>query len=195
MSHQDWFGAVSVALAATGYTSYIVGILKKRTKPHLFSWGVWAIIMTIVFVAQFIKGAGAGAWVTGFSAAACLTIAALAIQHGEKNITTSDWLAFFGAITIIPVWYLTRDPLWAVLLATVIDAMAYYPTFRKSYGKPYEENTLTYSIDVIKWVVAFFALGNYSATTLIYPMFCLSANTLLVVMILWRRSKMLTPVS
>ena len=193
MSHQDWFGAVSVALAATGYTSYITGILKKRTKPHLFSWGVWAIIMTIVFIAQCIKGAGAGAWVTGFSAGACVLIAALAVKHGEKNITPSDWLAFVGAITIIPVWYLTHDALWAVLLATAIDALAYYPTFRKSYGKPYEENTLTYTFDVIKWIVAFFALGDYSATTLIYPMFCLSANILLVVMILWRRSKIPAP--
>jgi hypothetical protein len=143
--------------------------------------------MGIVFLAQLSKGAGAGAWVTGFSAAACVLIAGLFVTRGEKNITKSDWLAFVGAIITIPVWYFTHDPLWAVILATAIDAMAYYPTFRKSYFKPYEENFFTYSMDTFKWIVALFALGNYSATTMLYPLFLLLANSALVSMILWRR--------
>lgn len=178
-----------MAISTIGYGIYIRSTLKKQTKPHLFSWAVWTVLMFIVFFAQLSKGGGAGAWVTGFSAAACLIIAGLAVTYGERNITKSDWFAFVGAIIIIPVWYFTQDPLWAVILATAVDAMAYYPTFRKSYLKPYEENFMTYSIDISKWIVALFALGHYSATTMLYPVFLLLANSALVSMILWQRSR------
>jgi hypothetical protein len=187
MTHQDFLGFFSVACASVGYGSYIRSILQKKTKPHLFSWGVWSLLMAIVFFAQVSKGAGAGAWVMGFSACCCLLITLMAIKNGEKNITKSDWLALAGALITIPVWYMTHDPLWAVLLATVIDGLAYYPTFRKSYGKPYEENVLTYSVDIFKWIVAFFALSDFSATTLIYPVFIFTSNCALVAMIMWRR--------
>lgn len=187
MTYQDFLGYFSVAFAAVGYGSYIASILKKKTKPHLFSWGVWSLLMAIVFLAQVSKGAGAGAWVMGFSAAACLAIAVMAVKNGEKNITRSDWLALVGALITIPVWYATHDPFWAVVLATVIDGLAYYPTFRKSYGKPYEENVLTYTVDIFKWIVAFFALSDFSATTLIYPVFIFTSNCALVAMIMWRR--------
>jgi len=186
--NQNMIGLFSVLCAAIGYGSYIRSVLRNRTKPHLFSWGVWTLLMGIVFFAQMEKGAGAGGWVTGFSAAACLVIAILSITRGEKHITRSDWLALVGALITIPVWRITHDPLWAVILATAIDAMAYYPTFRKSYAKPYEENVPTYTIDTFKWIVALFALGSYSTTTMLYPLFLLGANSCLVGMILWRRS-------
>jgi hypothetical protein len=189
LAYRDILGLVSVALAAVGYGSYITTLLRRQTKPHLFSWSIWAVMMILVFYIQLMKGAGAGAWVTGFSGAACLVIALLSLKHGEKNFTLSDKISFAGALLIMPIWHLTHDPLWAVLLATAIDALAYYPTFRKSWGKPFEENFLTYSLDVVKWVIAFFAFNDMSATTLIYPLFCFSANTALVLMILARRAQ------
>lgn len=192
MVDKQTLGFISVALSAIGYGSYIRSIIQKRTKPHLFSWAVWAVLMVIVFLAQVSKGAAAGAWVTGFSAAACVVIAIFSVPFGEKHITRGDWLAFIGALITIPVWYFTNDPLWAVIIATLIDALAYYPTFRKSYAKPYEENAFTYTMDFLKWIFALFALGNYSLVTLFYPVFLLAANSSLVAMIIWRRRHMRT---
>jgi hypothetical protein len=82
---------------------------------------------------------------------------------------------------------MTKDPLAAVIMATVIDALAYYPTFRKSWFKPFEENFLLYVTDVSKWIVAFFALTDYSFTTMLYPSFCFAANIVLAAMIVGRR--------
>lgn len=189
MTYQDYFGAFSLVCAAAQYGSYIRTILQNKTKPHFFSWAIWAAVIAIIFVAQVSKGGGSGTWVTGFSAMGCLTIAVFALKKGEKNITRSDWVAFIGALMIIPVWRITEDALWAVILGTTIDAMAYYPTYRKTWHRPYEENPVTYAIDVCKWSVALIALQNHSATSIIYPLFCVCANSSMVAMILWRRSK------
>ncbi|HEU0117584.1 MAG TPA: hypothetical protein VFR09_03025 [Alphaproteobacteria bacterium] len=189
MSEKEYLGLLSIFLSLIGYGVYIRSIIRKVTKPHAFSWIIWSVLMGIVFFAQMSRGGGAGAWVTGASALMCCIISAGAIVRGEKNITRGDWLAFVGAALAIPVWYVTHDPLWAVVLSTCIDAMAYYPTFRKSWHKPFEENFVTYSMDTVKWTVALFALESYSPTTLIYPLFLMMANIALVSMILLRRGQ------
>jgi hypothetical protein len=190
MPSKEILGLVSIAVSIAGYSNYFWSILKKRTRPHIFSWLVWSILMGIVFFAQLTGKGGAGAWVTGASAVMCFVITLAAIKHGEKSITRSDWLAFAGALVAIPIWHVTHDPLAAVILATVIDGLAYYPTFRKSYLRPFEENFQTYCLDILKWLVAFGAMENYSAVTLIYPLFLVTSNALLVAMILIRRRRM-----
>jgi len=84
---KELFGYLSVVFASVGYSTYIWSIVKGTTKPHAFSWGVWSILMAIIFFAQLSKGAAAGAWVTGYSAAICVVITVFAILRGEKNIT------------------------------------------------------------------------------------------------------------
>jgi hypothetical protein len=187
MPNKELLGFLSLILCFAGYWTYIASVLKGRTKPHLFTWVIWAIIMSIVFVAQSIQGAGPGSWVLGLSALGCLMIAVLAAKYGEKRITRSDWVLFVAALMTIPMWLFTHNPLGSVLLATFIDGCAYYPTFRKAWGKPQEESFFIYAIDVPKWIIAFFALTDYSFVTLFYPVFVFVINTLLAIMIVYRR--------
>jgi hypothetical protein len=101
--------------------------------------------------------------------------------------TKTDWLALLSGLSIIPLWYVTKNALWAVVLATLIDAFAYYPTFRKAWIKPYEEDFFLYASDDIKWIFALLAMSDHSTTTLLYPFFCMLANSSVAVMIVWRR--------
>jgi hypothetical protein len=187
MLSKEFIGTVSTLLTLVGYLPYILSTVKGRTKPHVFSWIIWGTIATIVFFAQTSDDAGPGAWAMGFSAAGCFIIAALAVRFGEKKITRSDWLSFVGALMAIPIWCLTRNPLWAVLLVTAIDACGYYPTFRKSWHHPREENVIVYIVDSMKFVLALLALEHYSTVTVLSPLFIALVEAALTVMILWRR--------
>ena len=129
---KQWLGYVSLLCGVMGYGTYLWSILSHRTRPHAFSWVVWGTVTAVVFYAQVIKGAGAGAWATGFSSGICFIVTGFAFYRGEKKITLTDWLAFSGALLAIPVGYLTQDPLWSVILVTLIDQLGFYPTFRKS---------------------------------------------------------------
>ena len=190
MTGKTIFGLVSVALAATGYTSYAVTVLRGRTRPHLFSWWIWGLVMAVAAAVQVTNGAGAGAWVTVFSAAACLAIALLLLRHGDRNIAATDWAALAAALTIIPAWAATNNPLLAVVMASAIEWLGYYPTMRKSWLRPHEETSITYSLDLAKWLMSLWALTTWSAVTLIYPLALLAANALLVTIILGRRARL-----
>jgi hypothetical protein len=187
MTNQDIFGLIAVGISTASCVNYIVSILRGRTKPHAFTWVIWGLIQAIVFVAQWRQGAGAGAWTTGSSTLFCFSIFVLSLFKGEKSITRSDWVAFLCGLAIIPFWRLTHNALLAVLLAIVIDAFAYYPTVRKSWIRPHQENIFMYASDDVRWVFAFLAMSDTSAITLVYPIFCMIANTSLSLMIFVRR--------
>ncbi|HYS44784.1 MAG TPA: hypothetical protein VEM35_00005, partial [Rhizomicrobium sp.] len=55
-------GAASLGLAGFGYGSYIVSVLRRHTRPHVFTWWIWTLVMTIAAVAQLTNQAGAGGW-------------------------------------------------------------------------------------------------------------------------------------
>ncbi len=184
---KEFLGALSTFSGLMGLFVYLYSIKVGESKPHFFSWFVWALIMLIAFFAQITDGAGAGAWVVGVSGFSCLAISIYALFKGEKNITRSDWFAFVSALTAIPIWYVTKNPFYAVVLVSFIDAVAFFPTFRKSWSKPFEESLLTYTISGITFVISIMALENFSLTTVLYQATLVLTNGSFVCMLLIRR--------
>ena len=187
MNYFEIMGAIALIIGIVSYIPYLISIKKGQTKPHAFSWLIWGLLTAIAFFAQMTAGAGAGAWVTGFTAAISFIIVGFALFKGEKNITRSDWITFIAALAAIPLWYFTKNPLYAVVLITVIDALAFYPTFRKSWHKPHEENAFTFTLSAFKFFFATLGLEEFTVTTSLYPLSLVLMNGLFVAMIMWRR--------
>lgn len=182
-----WLGFLAVALGVLGYVPYILGLYKKTVTPHAFSWFVWALLTAIAFIAQVKDGAGPGAWITGVTAAFSIVFSIYGWCYGKRNITRSDWAVFMACLLAIPLWVLTKSPLWSVILITVIDALAFAPTFRKSYNKPHEEPVSTFALSGLKFVVALFALENISVITALYPASLVIMNGAFVALLIVRR--------
>lgn len=183
-------GAIALTLVVVSYVPYYRDIFKGRTKPHAFSWLIWALVTGIAFFGQLSDGAGAGAWSTGFTALLCFSVFLLSLTKGEKEITVSDTISFFGALVAIALWYFTKNALWAVVLASIIDILGFYPTFRKSYKKPYEETLSIYILAGIKFIISIFALSNYSLTTALYLIVTAFMNFIFVAFVLSRRKQL-----
>ncbi len=187
MSHEAW-GWFSLFITVLGCVPYFVFILKGKTKPHAFSWAVWGLLTVIAFCAQLSERAGPGAWAMGLTVVFCFLFAGMALFWGEKNVTRSDWISFAFALTAIPVWIVTQDALWAVVLVTVIDAVGFYPTWRKSWHRPHEEMAFQFLTGTVKWIPVLFALENFNWTTALYPASLVVMNGSFVAMLMWRRA-------
>ena len=187
MSNKELLGLISVALTVFAYVPYFRSIFKGQTKPHMFSWIVWGIVNAIAFAGQFSRGAGPGSWAAGFTALVCVAVAGLSIVSGEKRITKGDWIAFIGALAAMPLWYFTDDPLGAVILATLINVVGCYPTLRKSYDHPYEENVFTWSVNGVRALISLLAIERYSLVTMIFPSAWLFTNGGIALLLVWRR--------
>jgi len=184
-------GIIATTIGLIGYIPYFRDMFRGTTKPHVFSWFVWALLTGIAFFAQLAEGGGAGAWVTGFTSLCCLTVSIFALTRGEKNITRLDWVCFLGALSGIVIWQLTSNPLYAVLIVIGVDGLAYVPTFRKAYHKPFEETVVTYALDALKYAIGIMALESYSLTTWLYPAFLILADGSFAAMALVRRRQII----
>lgn len=187
MISKELLGYLSLLISAVSYYSYIASTLRHVTRPHAFSWLIWGLLTGIAFFTQVSKQAGPGDWATGFVSLGCLTVALIAVMQGDHDITRSDRLTFSAALCAIPLWYVTHDPLPSVILITGIETLGYYPTFRKSYHRPFEENMLTYTLGIVQLILSLCAMKNYALVVILYPLYVLTANISFVLMLLWRR--------
>jgi len=181
---------VGIFFGLAGYALYFRSIFRGETKPHVLSWFTYAVIDAIVFLAQVVKGAGPGAWPLLLSVIANSVIVVLALRRGEKDLKISDWISFSAALFSILLWVLTSDPLIAVVFATFVNIFALYPTFRKSYSKPYEESITLWSLDVFRFGLSILALSSFNPTTVLFTASIVVLNSSLVTMVLLRRRQL-----
>lgn len=183
------FASLALLLSFAAFIPYLRSILAGITRPHLFSWLIWSISMVIAFAAQLSDGAHLGAYHTGFSSLICLFVCFMALKNGEKDITRSDYISLAIALLAIPVWLVTAQPLFAVLIVLAIDLSGFYPTIRKSITKPHQENATAYFFSAVSFFAAILALGNYSLTTMIYPATIMMVNLIFPIFLLLQRRK------
>lgn len=188
---QRLFGILAVALYLYSFYPYFMGMFRRKVRPHLFTWLVWAIVSTIAYGVQYMEGAGAGAWLTGVNALICFVVAVCAFclgrQQGKFDITRVDWLFLGMALAAIPVWLLMDQPLMVVIWVSLIDGLAFGPTFRKTWVKPREESVATFLWSGISAFLSILAMESSTVITVTYPTFMLISNMMLVSVILGRR--------
>ncbi len=186
--YKELLSAIAIGLTIFAYYPYIRSIIQGKTKPHVFSWVIWGTSTCIVFLAQLADKGGAGAWVIGFSGIISIYVAFLAyIKRSDSTITRMDRLFFIVAMTSLPIWYLTSDPLWAVLILTTVDVLGFAPTFRRSYISPFEEQLMFYVIMAGRNLVVISALENYSLTTVLFPATIAVVALIFSLMVAYRR--------
>lgn len=179
---------LAVALTFYAFLPYIRDIQRGKIKPHVFSWVIWGVTTLVVFFAQWRAGGGLGSWVIGLSGAITLLIAALAwIHRGDLTITWSDWLFFIGALLSLPLWLVTDDPLWAVVVLTVVDLLGFGPTVRKVIDDPHAESPGFFALFLVRNALVVFSLETRSLTTALFPVAVGTGCALVIALIMVRR--------
>ena len=188
MIFRQFCAGLAVALTLYAFLPYIRGIHRGRIKPHVFSWVIWGVTTLVVFFAQWHAGGGLGAWVIGLSGALTLSIAALAwLQRGDLKITRIDWLFFIAAISSLPLWWMTDDPLSAVVVLTAVDLLGFGPTVRKAIHDPHAESPGFFALFLVRNVLVVFSLEALSLTTALFPVAVGAGCALVIVLIAVRR--------
>ncbi len=192
--NKDILGAISLLVTLMQYIPYCRSIYLKRLRPHVFSYLIWGVSAAIVAVAQWFAEAGPGAWAMALVAVLCFLVVGLSYRTGTRYISRGDWVAFIAAMLAIPIWMLTDNPLYAVVVVTLIDIAAFYMTLRKAIISPHEESTGFYGLATLQYVLSMLAIESYNPTTLLNPLvLALTSSSLIGIMT--RRRLRLDPVT
>lgn len=188
MNFKELASLAAILLTVVGYVPYIAAIRKRIVRPHFYSWVIWSITTGVVSVAQLSADGGVGAWPTAVSALITIYVAVLAwILRSDISITRVDLGFLLASLAALPAWFFTSDPLWSVVILTVVDVLGFGPTLRKAYFYPHEESLQFYILFTIRSALSIVALETINLTTMLFPavmaVSCFAGSVLLW----WRR--------
>lgn len=184
---KELIGLITVLMAIGLHVPYFVSTYKGTIQPHPFTWFLWALLTVIIAFAQVLDGAGPGAWGTIVVALISIGITIASLKNGFKDIKPIDYIMFIGGLGAIPLWLVTKDPTYSVILVTIIDAIAFVPTYRKSWHNPFGEPLYLYSLNVVRHGLSLFAIAHVSIATALFPFTIMLLNGSFALFLVWRR--------
>jgi hypothetical protein len=164
------FGILSIIPAVIAYFFYFRDMLRGKTKPHAFSWLIWGLLAGNGFLAQVSAHAGIGAWVTGLTAVASLTIFCFALKIGATKPTFFDWMLLGLALSGLLLLFVVKNEEVALGLTLLALAAGFAMNIRKAYRLPLEESAISFWLNALKFVPAIFALAHITFLTAGYPL-------------------------
>jgi hypothetical protein len=182
---------VAALFAIIGNVPYLIDIFKRRVQPHPYTWLVWSIVSCIVFFGQLARGAGVGAIGTGASEIFTIIIFFFSLQYGFKNIRTIDTVFLCLALLGIIPWVITKDPTISVIIAVMIDLIAFIPTLRKTWADAKTETPTLYGMNVLRHILMLFSLQAYNIATTLHSIVMIIMNTTMTSIILFKKKKIL----
>lgn len=179
----DFIVVLASALAVVGNIPYVYLVIKKKVKPHPYTWFLWSVVSAVVFFGQVQKGAGIGAIPTFFSEIFTVIIFLLSLRYGFKNIDKRDTYFLIVALLGLIPWAFTHDPTISVITVVTIDAIAFVPTLRKTWQYPSTETPLLYAMNVLRHILTLFSLQAYNVATTLHSIVMILTNTLMTIFI------------
>lgn len=172
------------------YIFYLKDMFLGTSKPHLFTWLIWAITGYIWFGIQIMNWWWLGSLIMLYFAVIPSIIVVYALFKWEKNIAQIDYLFLTIAGISIVFWVLLDMPIVSIILLLSIDIMAYLPTVRKSYMQPFDETLSLFALVNIWYLASILTFDELIFVNYSYPAALIFINVLFISYILIRRKQL-----
>jgi hypothetical protein len=195
LTFKDFMGALAVAITLVAYGIYVWQTLRGEARPHPLSWLIFGILTGTAYLVQHDEAAGAGSWVMGITAIVCLLLCLMSFWRGERAFPWYEWAFLLAAAVIFVFYLLSHQPTTAAVLAAIVSVLGFGPTVTKAWHRPHSDSITTFTLNSIKFVPAFFAMGNLTLATCVMPAALVVANAAVALIIYARRSHSQIPSS
>lgn len=181
------FGLLAVLLEIACMVPYIRDIFRGKTKPERAAWWIWLVLGVIAFFAQLSAGATWSLGLTAGQIVAVGLVAVLSIWYGYGVFKRRDIISLVVAGLGIVLWYLTDNPLLAIVIVIAVDFIGFWLTMVKTWHSPYTETLSTWAIAAIASAFGVLAVGDLDPAKVLYPLYIALGNWGLVWIIVTRR--------
>jgi inorganic pyrophosphatase len=168
MSIKIIFLIFSIVCGLSAFIPYLFDTFKLKTKPHIYTWIIWALTQGTATFAIFYGGGRLGGVELAIGVILQIVVIIFSLKYGTKDITKSDAFVLVIALLAILVWWQLKQPILSVVLVSAIDVFGYIPTFRKSYKDPWSETLATWILFAMSDIFAVLALSKYNFLTVTY---------------------------
>ncbi|MFA5773250.1 MAG: hypothetical protein WC908_01080 [Candidatus Paceibacterota bacterium] len=189
-------GIVAGVVAFSAYIVYIVSILKGKTKPNRATWWIWAFMGFVLALSYYFSGAENTVWVPIVEFIGPLSIAILSLKYGEGGLKNkTDIICMAGALISVLLWIIFNNPVIALVTNLAIDSFAIIPTIKKSYLRPEGEDFWAWFGTGLADSLNMFAVEKFTFAILIYPIYMLVSDLIIIFILLLRKKSIMKDVS
>lgn len=150
---------------------YIATIVRGKTRPDAISWGGWMVLASIAAAAQIVEGASWSVVIPLTSAIADGSVFLLSLKYGYKKFTHLDAICLVLGIVAIGAWVLTKEPLVALALSILADAIVATPTIAKTLRKPHSEAPLPWLLFALGAGLGALSTERFDFANLAFPIY------------------------
>ena len=180
---------LGAAVSLFGAATYIKEMLKGKAKPNRLSWLIWSISPLIAFFASISSGFTLAAIPIFTSGIAPLIIFTVSLFKKEAywKIETKDYVCGAFSIIALVLWYITKNPITAIILAVAGDTLAALPTIIKGWKYPETESAAPFCGGLFNALTSFIALEKWNIQTIIFPIYLVLINIILIFAIIHKK--------
>jgi hypothetical protein len=118
-----------------------------------------------------------------------LGVIILGLKNGKRDITKSDTVVAVLALIAMGFWLIADQPVLSIILVVIADLLAFIPTVRKSWNKPYSETLSLYITNTLRFSLALFAVTEYTILSSLWLVVWAIVNAMFSMMIYIRRKQ------
>ena len=185
----NWVIILVSMLSAFWTTLYIRDTLQWKTKPNRINWLIWWMAPLIWVSATYISEGFVWSMVPVFMAGfmpMLIVLASFFNKNGYWQIQKLDYICLFLAWLSLILWWLTSDPLIAIILVVIVDLLWWVLMVKKMYKFPDTENIYPFIMWMISNWTALFFVKNWKAEEYLFPLY-LFLFCIVLVILFYRR--------
>ncbi|MEI6280663.1 MAG: hypothetical protein WCP17_01545 [bacterium] len=179
---------ITLLINFVGYFFYIKDIFYGQNKPNLVSWFIWMLAPFIGVFFQVKAGVGLSAlpvFLAGFGPFIVLMVL-MWNKNAYWKISSLDMVCGGLALLSLIFYILTHNLGLSILFAILSDALAFIPTFIKSWKLPDNESGYVYLVGIIGNTLGLLIIKDWSFAIYSFGVYLIIFNFIEVV-ILYRK--------
>ncbi|MFT7507758.1 MAG: hypothetical protein ACI92I_000926 [Acidimicrobiales bacterium] len=186
----EYFAFVSTVIASIGGIHYLWLTIQGRVQPNRLTYFFWGLFPVIAFFAQSSIDVSSVMWITLAMGVLPASVFAVSFLNPAAywKIQKRDYLLAAIAVASMSLWYITNNPMLAIIFALLADMFASIPTFIKSYTDPYSEDWRPYAISCVAFFVGVLAIQTWTFAEYSFVLYFFVATLLMSTLIYVRQS-------
>lgn len=165
-----------------GIVAYVKNTLRGKTKPNRVTWLLWSAAPFIAGVAAITDGVGWAALPTIISglSAFLVFLASFVNRYAYWKLETFDYFCGFCSVLALIFWYISQEPIVAIVFAIFSDIFATAPTIIKMWKHPKTETLFAYTAGLFNALTSFSAIRIWSFSSLAFPLYWAITNCCII---------------
>lgn len=178
----------SAIIGLLGTYPYIRDTRRGEVRPHLVTWCIWTILAAVMTVSATWQHQTASAVLAGVGLFDCGVVLLYGWRFGNRTVNRADYFYLVGALIGIATLLVLHSPVISLVLAVIVDALAFVPTLAHAWNDPHEESQISYALSASAALVMIgvTVLDHNGAIGLLYPGYSVLFNGAMVAIIGWR---------